>query len=167
MFILNENNKVLDTNQIDRECHYSVLRFKDYKNPDFYFERLNQIDVFTSVSVWLEIGPFRVIMPLRWSVLCSDMEYVQSIPLFEISGIDNTIFCLNPIDGYIPHYLPMRVIDYITDSTWTCPPLEDKDMLVVPLGVLDRVDGGVERGPVCAIFGPNRIDISRPLSDIW
>lgn len=170
MLILSENNKKIDTDIINEEHHYSVLRFKDFRNPDFYFEKLTQIEEFTSASIMLEIGepnPFTVVIPLHWSILCSDKEYIQSIPLYEINGRIYDVFCLNPIDGYMPYYLKMRPGEVLPNMTWTCPPIDDRDMLVVPLGTIQRPEDMIERGPVCAIFSPNRIDVNRPISDIW
>lgn len=165
MLILNETNEVLDTDTLSHDCHYSVLRLKDPKNPDFFFEHLTQIEEFSSASVSLNIGPFNIVMPIHWSVLCSDLEYVQTIPLYEISGREYQVFCLNPLDGFMPNYLRLKAGNIFRNTTWSCPPMEDKDMLVVPLGRIERQE--VERGPLCAIFSPNRIDITRPISDIW
>lgn len=171
MLMLNEMNKVLDTNTISQQCNYWVLRMKDVKNPDFFCESIaDQIEVFSSASVSLNIGPFEIVMPLHWSVLCSDLEYVQTIPLYELNGQDYSVFCVNPLDSYMPEYLPLRQRTIFPNTTWSCPPMEDKDMLVVPLGYAERQNKSikaVERGPVCAIFSPNKIDISRPISDIW
>jgi hypothetical protein len=178
MLILNEVNKVINTDTLNQEVHYSVLSFKDFRNPDFFFDKLVQIEEFSSPSVALEIGPFKMVMPLHWSVLCSDREHIQAIPLHDIAGIGYEAFCLNPIDGYIPSYLRIRLREIFPNSVWTCPPIDERNMLVVPLGMIERTidpiapadrvnEEPIERGPICAIFSPNRIDVSRPISDIW
>lgn len=163
MLILDEHNEVRDTDRIDESCHYSVLRFKDLKHPDFYFEKLTYIEEFTSYTMKIEVGPHQLFVPFHWSILCSDMEYVQTIPLYEFSGRDFQAFCLNPIDGYIPHYPSIRLIEVFANTTWSAPPIQDKDMLLVPIGPQDR---GVDKGPLCAILSPHKLDISRPISDI-
>lgn len=165
--LLSENNNVLYTDTISHVCHYSVLNFKDQDSPDFFFNELTQIEEFSSASIILTIGPFEIVMPIHWSILCSDLEYVQSIPLYEISGRDYSVFTVNPIDGYMPNYFRLRTGEIFSNTTWSCPPMEDKEMLVVPLGKIERYDDGVERGPACAIFSSSKIDISRPISDIW
>lgn len=170
MLILNEQNQKLNTDVINSECFYSVLSFADFKNPDFYFEKLTQIEEFSSASIKLEIGQapnvFELIVPFHWSILCSDMEYVQAIPLHEVRGRNFSVFCLNPIDGYMPYYLKLRTRDIYPNTVWTCPPVDDKNMLVVPLGTVDRNDLTVQKGPICAMFTPNRIDVNRPISDL-
>jgi hypothetical protein len=169
MFVLSENNEVLDTDVVSEEVCYSVLSFVDYKDPDFYFRKMTVIEEFNSASILLNIGPYSVRMPLYYSILCSDMEYIQSIPLYEINGRDFNVFCLNPIDGYAPRYLPLKASTIYPNTTWTSPSLLDKDLLVVPLGrdTKPRPDGSIERGMDCAIFLPSKMEINRQISDIW
>lgn len=163
MQILDENNTIQDTDRISESCFYSVLRFKDPKNPDFFFEEISYVVEFTAPTMKLLIGEHVCFVPFHWSVLCSDLEYVQTIPLAEFSGRDFYAFCLNPIDGYTPYYLRVRMLEVFDNATWSCPPVADKDMLVVPIGPHPR---DVAKGPTCAIFSPNKLDINRPLSDI-
>ena len=168
MLILNEQNKELNTDSWNQELHYSVLSFKDFRNPDFYFEQAPQLDVFNCYGFHIDIGPFSVVVPAHWTILCSDREFIQTIQLCDISGLENEAFCLNPIDGYVPTYLRIRLRRPTPpDVPWTCPPIDEKNMVVVPIGKIDRPnDTVVGRGPICAIFSPNRIDINRPISDI-
>lgn len=163
MLILDEHNTIKDTDKISESCHYSVLRFKDPKNPDFFFDELMHIEEFTSHTIKMQIGQYTIFVPFHWSILCSDMEYVQTIPLYDFSGRDFHAFCINPIDGYMPAYLRVRIREVFSNNTWSCPPVQDKDMLVIPIGPHPRY---VDRGPVCAILSPHKLDINRPISDI-
>lgn len=167
MLILDENNTVRDTDKIAESCHYSVLRFKDPKYPDFFFEELPYVEEFISHTMKLHIGPdespFVVFVPFHWSILCSDMEYVQTIPLYEFMGRDFHAFCLNPVDGYMPYYERVRIVEIFENTSWTCPPIQDKDMLVMPIG--NHPKGGA-RGPTCAILSQHKLDINLPISDI-
>jgi hypothetical protein len=169
MLILNDENNILNTDEIEKSCYFSVLSFKDYKNPDFFFDHLNShIEYFESASVVLEIGPYSIVMPLPWSILCTDYENVESIPLYEICGREYQVFTINPISGYMPRYYPLKLGTIYKNTTWTCPTVNDKDMLVVPLG-RERMkeDQQVDRGPVCAIFSPSKMEINKQISDIW
>jgi len=163
MLILNDENRILDTDKIDEACFYSVLRFKDTKNPDFFFEELTHVEEFTSYTMKIEIGNYPVYVPFHWSILCSDLEYIQTMPLYEFAGRQFQAFCMNPIDGFMPHYPTVRIMEIFQNTTWSCPPMKDKDMLVIPIGDNPR-DG--EKGPLCAIMCPHKLDISRPISDI-
>ncbi len=168
MLILNERNETLDAKNIKQTEWFSVLRLRDLKDPDFYFEEITVIEEFSSHTVKLQIGDddgdnYTVFVPINWSILCSDMEYVQTIPLCEFSGRDFYAFCINPIDGYMPHYKRVRIVGIQESAVWRSPPIQDKDMLVSPIGYQPR---GVARGPLCAILSPNKLDIHLPISDI-
>ncbi len=169
MLILSPENKFVNTDLLTESVNYGVLSFKDYKNPDFFFDRkIEYLEEFSSASITLRIGQFETVMPLHWSILCTDLEYVQTVPLQEVSGRNFTVFCLNPIDGYKPEYEILKTGMIFPNTTWTCPPIADKDMLVVPLGKMDEApDAEVSRGPLCAIFSPNKIEIYKEISEIW
>lgn len=163
MLILDENNEVHNTDQISEACHYSVLRFKDMKDPDFYFNELTYVEEFSSYTMKVEVGEHTMFVPFHWSILCSDHESVQTIPLYEFSGRVFNAFSINPIDGYFPHYPPIRVVEVFSNTTWSCPPLQDKDMLVVPIG--DSPESG-DKGPLCVILSPHKLDINAPISAV-
>jgi hypothetical protein len=163
MLILDTDNNTRDTDQLSEACFYSVLRFRDPKNPDFYFEELTYIEEFSSHTMKIEVGGYPLFVPFHWSVLCSDQEYIQTIPLYEFSGRPFCAFCINPIDGFSPYYPEIRIVEVFSNSTWTCPPIHDKDMLVVPIG---PNPSGAHKGPLCIILSPHKLDVNRSLSDI-
>lgn len=161
MLILSVDNEIQNTDFLSEEIHYGVLSFKDFKNPDFFFPKLTYLEEFTSTSITLNIGGHELVMPLGWSILCTDLENVQSIPLYEMSGMYH-VFCLNPIDGFMPEVLPMKLSKVFPSTTWTAPPAVDKNLIVVPLGNNKR-----SKSPLCVMFSPNKMEINRPISDIW
>jgi len=108
------------------------------------------------------------IMPLHWSILCTDLEYVHSIPLYDLGGRNFGAFCLNPIDGFQPEFLRIRSGTIFPSANWTAPQMSDKDLLVVPLGDYARAAvGGRKRGPICAIFSASKVEVYKPIGDIW
>lgn len=168
MLVLTVDNKIIntDTMSVGDEVHHAILSFKDLTEPDFFFEMIEFLDEFSSASIALRIGTHQIVMPLHWSVLCTDMEYLQSIPLVDVGGKQFPVFCLNPLDGYAPDFLPLRTGTIYPQTTWTAPPLGDKDLLVVPLGTGNRpADGG--RGPLCAMFSASKFEVYKPIGDIW
>jgi len=168
MNILTIENKIINTDMLTEEVNFAVLSFRDTKQPDFYFDRkVEYLEEFVSASITLRIGPFEVVMPLHWSIMCTDHEYLQSVPLTEVSGRNFSVFCLNPLDGYRPHDMEMKTGMIFPTSTWTSPPVFDKDMYVVPLGTLETPGEQVTHGPLCAIFSPSKIEVYRPISDFW
>ncbi len=168
MKILTIDNEIKNTDLLTEEVNFAVLSFRDHKNPDFYFDRkVEYLEEFVSASITLRIGIFEVVMPLHWSIMCTDNEYLQSVPLTEVSGRNFSVFCLNPLNGYRPHDLEMKTGMIFPTSTWTSPPIGDKDMYVVPLGTLPAMGEEVKQGPLCAMFSPSKIEVYKPISDFW
>lgn len=168
MKVLAPENDALDTDTFAGDFfHYSVLSFREYKSPDFYFEKTYMIEEWAAASMTLHIGPFNLVMPMHWSILCTDLEYVQSIPLYEAPGRDFTVFCMNPLDSYMPEFYTLRSSTIFPHTTWTAPPMKEKDMLTVPIGQATASGSALERGPLCAIFSPSKMEIYKPISDIW
>ena len=171
MLVLTAENKILNTDSlvVNDEIYHSVLKLEDPAHPDFYMDVIEYLDEFTSASITLRIGTHEIVMPLHWSIICTDMEYLHSIPLYELGGRHFPAFCLNPIDGFSPEFLRVRTGTIFPQSNWTSPQLHDKNLLVVPLGDHDRVDSfrASKKGPVCAMFSASKVEVYRPIGDIW
>ena len=172
MLVLTVDNEVLNTDsmKVQDVVYHSVLKLQDPSNPDFFMEVIEFLDEFASASVTLKIGEHEIVMPLHWSILCTDMEYVHSIPLYELGGRNFAAFCLNPIDGFAPEFLRVRTGTIFPNANWTAPQIHDKDLLVVPLGEHkygEEAVPGVKRGPVCAMFSASKVEVYKPIGEIW
>ena len=179
MLVLTADNEVVSTDQMEvgQEVHHGILSFQELKEPDFYFPVIEFLEEFASASITLKIGDFQTVMPLHWSILCTDMEYVQSIPLHEVGGKQFPVFCLNPIDSFAPEFLRLRTGAIYPNTTWTAPQLNDKDLLVVPLLTPEKATTisrdqlppakRNRRGPMCAFFSASKFEVYRGVGDIW
>ena len=172
MNILTENNEVLDTDVISRQTNYTVLSFEDNKNPDFYSNRIiKDLEDSNGAVITLNIGPFECILPMHWSILCTDYDKVDTIPLHELSGRNFLVFCVNPISGYKPSFFEVKTGISFSNANWTSPVMAEKDLLAVPIGMEEKTNSSnmsdVKQNPICAFFATNKIDINRPISDIW
>lgn len=164
MIFLSNENKPVDSNLVVNQCHYFVLKCKDKDNTDFYCELLPHIEHFKSNCIEITIGNnYKAHVPFHWSILCSDGDVVESIPLEYFHGRKFKAFCFNPIDGVQPSYLPI-VLEEIFDLTeWTSPPVEDKDFLVIPVGYDLNKPG---KGPICIMMSSHKSDINKNVGDI-
>jgi hypothetical protein len=173
MRILTSNNEIADTDVItEGSYHYSVLSFRDSKNPDFFMEKLTHVDITESAQIALKIGPYRLVMPMVWSVIVTDYDILECVPLHEVLGKKLNVFCMNPIDGFFTEYYPIETGSIYPVTRWSAPPLTEKDMLVVPLGMATRQkkkENGelVKPSPICAIFSPTKMEINKAISDVW
>lgn len=173
MLILSDSNRIMDTDRLNTSVHYSILSFRDYKNPDFFIDKLEYVDEVQSASIAIEIGPYKLVMPYSWSVVITDFEMLECVPLHDAIGRTFPVFCMNPLDGYLTNFYPLRTGMIYPNTTWTAPPLGEKDMLVVPLGMekrrekFNRDGTSVDAGPICAIFSQTKMEINKQIADIW
>lgn len=167
MRILTPENHHFDMAEVPQEVEdlrYCVL---DYSNPneiDFYFIPLVFLDVFPRPAADLRIGKYRIQMPLDWSVVIADknLGHMEIIDLKHLNDRDFEVFCLNPVNGYIPEFHEISIENVYPDVTWSIPRLRFGHILAVPLR-----DGP---SPPCAFFVretqrlPESLDISKVFS---
>jgi hypothetical protein len=174
MKILNENNKIIDLDVERQKIHYSVLSFKNFKEPDFFFIELTGLELIECASASLTIGDFSVVVPFPWCILSTNTEdaTVDCLPIVDLLGKNIPAFCINPIDGYRVEFPSIKLTMIYPNGSFLIPPLGNKDMLVVPLGYtgrkrLDENKNPVDVGPICAIFSPTKMEVNRSIIDIW
>lgn len=171
MRILSHENRIVDTDVERSNLHYSVLSFKDYKNPDFFFEQATAYEQIECASATLQIGDSTLMVPFPWCILVSDFETVDCLPIDALLGKSMPAFCLNPIDGYRVEFLIVKLKMIYPSGTFVIPVLGNKDMLVVPFGMSrdrqDRDGNQIDTGPLCVVLSPTKMELSKPISDIW
>jgi hypothetical protein len=169
--ILTNENKAVDTDVVRTELYYSVLSFKDYKNPDFFFEKATAYEQIECSSASIMVGDFSLVVPFPWCIMVTDFETVDCLPIDNLLGKSMPAFCLNPIDGYRLEFLKVKLKMIYPNGSFIIPVLGNKDMLVVPLGygkVRHGKDGEpIESGPICVVLSPTKMELSKALSDIW
>lgn len=148
--------------QVD-DLRFCVL---DYSNPaevDFYFVPLVFLDVFSRPAADLQIGPYRIQMPLDWSIVIGDknLGMLEVIDLKQINARDFDAFTINPVRGFTPEFHQIDILNVFPDVAWNMPKLRSGHLLPVPLR-----DG--ENAP-CALFvrDTNRLPDSLDISKIF
>ncbi len=172
MIVLNEYNTFVNTDFVNEPFFFSVLSFEDYRNPDFMFRETTQLMVYNAAGICLELGlgkdVQRIVVPLHWWILCAELDEVQTIPLTDLSRTDHKAFCYNPINGYRPEYINLRVTAgspaIYPNANWTSPPVGEKDLILIPLGKNQDQRSG---GPLCAMFSTNKFEVSRNAAELW
>lgn len=149
MKILTPDNVGFDMNDIPNEIddiRYGVLDYSDKDDVDYYFMPLIFLDNFPRPAADLQLGPYRIQMPLDWSIMIVDKDS-GAIEILELKSINDREFDawgFNPINGYMPSFLPINVLNIYPDVNWFFPKLKYGHILAVPLE-----DGP---SPVCAYF---------------
>jgi len=147
-------------NQVD-DLRYCVLDYSNQADVDFYFIPLIFLDQFPRPAADLQIGNYRIQMPLDWSIIIADKHLgaMEIVELKHLNDRDFDAFVLNPINGYMPQFLEITIQNVFPDVTWNIPKLKRGHILAVPLS-----DGP---NPVCAFFVkdtnklPDGLDISK------
>ena len=147
--ILLTDNTSFDMNDIPDEIddiRYCVLDYSDPKDVDFFWIPLIFLDNFPRPAADLQLGPYRIQMPLDWSIVICDKDSgaMEVLELKSINDRQFDAFAFNPIDGYMPHFLDIQMVNIYPDVNWFFPKLKYGHILAVPL-----TDGP---SPLCVYF---------------
>jgi len=171
MNILTEDNTIVDSDQISEgdETYFCVLDFAKPKSPDYFFKSITDMNSYNDASVLVRIGEFQITVPYSSTLLIS---FEDTCDLISIEGIVSGMFnafCVNPINGYMPSHLPVRVIDFIPEGSWSAPVIKDTSLLAVPIGYPKTADGKTVDSPLCVMIGDNRSRVPKDidLSLLW
>lgn len=163
MKILTPDNTCVDMNTIQANAdgiQYGVLDYSNPKDVDYYFLPLFFLDNYPRPAADLQIGKYRVQVPLDWSIVIVEKNSGQ-VEVLEIKNINDREFDawgFNPINGFAPEFMPINVLNIYPDVNWYVPKLKNGHILVVPLE--DK------NSPMCALFCrdisklPDQLDIS-------
>lgn len=149
MRILTNTNQAYAINQIpDKvdDVRYCVLDYSNTDDVDYYFLPLIFLESFHSPCIDIKIGPYNIQMPLDWSVIIGDVNLgdLEIMPLIYLMDKDFDVFCFNPVQGFMPKFLKLEIINTWPDVKWYFPKLKNGHLLAVPLE--DKPD------PLCAFF---------------
>jgi hypothetical protein len=131
---------------ITEDLRYCVLDYSNQNDVDFFFYPLAYLDAFSRPAADLKIGPYRIMMPLDWSVVIADKNfgYMEVLELKHLNDRDFEIFGINPCGGYMPEFHEVTIENIFPDYSWNMPRLKFGHILAVPL-----CDG---HKPPCALF---------------
>jgi len=149
MKILTETNKTVDMNALPAnvdELRYCVLDYSDQQNVDFFFIPLIFLDQFPRPAADLQIGPYRIQMPLDWSIVIADKNFgnMEILELKHLNDRPFEAFIFNPVNGFMPSFGEITIENIFPDITWNMPKLKYGHILAVPLS-----EG---KSPPCAFF---------------
>ena len=138
MRILTPENKPFDMinipNEID-DVRYGVLDYSDPNDVDYYFMPLIFLDNFPRPAADVQLGPYRIQMPLDWSIVIVD-KHSGAVEVLELKNINDREFDawgFNPINGCMPSFLPINILNIYPDVNWYFPKLKYGHLLAVPL----------------------------------
>lgn len=142
-FAMNEVPDFLDEDKLSdvlKDIRYCVLDYSDANNVDYVFIPLLFLESFNSTSVELKIGPYRVQVPIDWSIIIGDKNSgeLEVIELKKLNDRPFEVFALNPISGFMPDFLPIEIINVYSDVKWFFPKLKFGHLLAMPLTLQEK-----------------------------
>lgn len=165
MLILTPDNTTISIDHMPNcvDTYYSILDYEDPNEADFRFARLIYVESTSKPAVDLQVGPYRTIMPLDWSIIISDkhLGLVEVLELKSLNDREFDAFVMNPITSSRPEFLEITVHNIFPDFAWTTPKIHSSHILGVPLHEGEN--------PLCAFFVkeshkiPESLDIGKIL----
>lgn len=115
------------------------------------------LESFYSPAVVLDIGKYRVKMPLDWSVLVTDETFhdMEIMPLTSINDRGFSTIVFNPLKHMVPETFEINISNVYADVKWFFPKLKNGNVLAVP------VEEGDE--PNCVLFVKESAKVPEPI----
>src|SRR5258708_2677054 len=106
--------------QLEEDLRYCVLDYSNQQDIDWVFIPLIFLDCFPRPSADLQIGQYRIQLPLDWSVVIADKHFgnMEIIELKHLNERDFQVFAMNPCKGYMPSFLDISIENIFPDVTW-------------------------------------------------
>jgi hypothetical protein len=155
MRLLTLENTSYELNDIPEEVNdvrFCVLDNSDPKDPDYFWIPLIFLESFNAPAAVLQIGPYKIKMPLDWKMIIGDPEQgeLHVLPLTSLNDRGFNAFMFNPISDSKPSFAEVDIVDIYQEVKWYFPKIKSGQILAVPLTDDDN--------PPCAYFVK---DISR------
>ena len=137
---------------VDEKLRFAVMDNSDPANPDFFYIPLIFLESFNAPAAVLQIGKYKLKMPLDWKMLIGEQGQPEMhvLPITSLNDRGFDAFTFNPLSSSKPDFLPIDIVDIYTEVKWYFPKIKSGQMLAVPLKDGPR--------PMCAYFVK---DISR------
>ena len=102
---------------------------------DYYFTPLVFLESWQYPAAVLQIGEYKVQVPLDWSILVCDEDYT-TVELVQVSDLNDRGFCTlvyNPYVPSIPSLCEVSVVNVFSEVRWFFPKVANNSLLVVPV----------------------------------
>ena len=142
---------------VDDSLRFSVLDNSNPEDPDHFFIPLIFLESFNAPAAVLQIGKYKIKMPLDWKMLIGEagQQEMHVLPITSLNDRGFDAFTFNPLASVKPDFQAIDVVDIYTEVKWYFPKIKSGQMLAVPLSNGPK--------PICAYFVK---DISRQCEQV-
>jgi len=145
MRILTLDNRPYDLDHLPEEVddmRFAILDNSDPANPDYHYIPLIFLESFSAPALVLQIGDFKIKMPVDWQILIGepDVGDLEMLPLTSINDRGFKVFQFNPLSSFRPSFPSLEIIDVYQEVAWYAPKLKNGQMLCVPINDAEQPD---------------------------
>jgi hypothetical protein len=138
MKILTLDNTAYDLDTLPEEVddmRFAILDNSDPSDPDYHYIPLIFLESFNSPALVLQIGEYKIRMPIDWQILIGepDLGDLEMLPLTSINDRGFKAFQFNPLTSFRPSFLDIEIVDVYHDVAWYAPKLKNGQILCIPL----------------------------------
>jgi hypothetical protein len=131
---------------VDDTLRFAVLDNSNPADPDYFFIPLIFLESFNAPAAVLQIGPYKLSMPLDWKMVIGEAEQgeLHVLPITSLNDRGFEAFTFNPLIGSKPEFFEVDIIDIYQEVKWYFPKIKSGQILAIPL------QNG--KNPKCAYF---------------
>ena len=120
---------------VDEKLRFAVLDNADPTNPDYFYIPLIFLESFNSPAAVLQIGKYKISMPLDWKMVIGEAEQgeLHVMPITSLNDRGFKAFVFNPLTGFLPSFTEIEIINIYQEVKWYFPKLKFGHILTVPL----------------------------------
>ena len=98
---------------VDDKLRFAVLDNSNPADPDYFFIPLIFLESFNAPAAVLQIGPYKIKMPLDWKMIIGDPEQgeLHVLPLTSLNDRGFNAFMFNPMSDSKPSFAEVDIVD--------------------------------------------------------
>lgn len=142
---------------VNDDLRFAVLDNSNPADPDYFWIPLIFLESFNAPAAVLQIGKYKIKMPLDWKMIVGEPEQgeLNVLPITSLNDRGFDAFLFNPLTSSKPDFEEIDIVDIYQEVKWYFPKVKTGQILAVPLEN--------KRKPQCAYFVK---DISRQCENI-
>ena len=142
---------------VNDDLRFAVLDNSNPADPDYFWIPLIFLESFNALAAVLQIGKYKIKMPLDWKMIVGEPEQgeLNVLPITSLNDRGFDAFLFNPLTSSKPDFAEIDIVDIYQEVKWYFPKIKTGQILAVPLEN--------KRKPQCAYFVK---DISRQCENI-
>ena len=120
---------------VDENLRFAVLDNADPNEPDFFYIPLIFLESFNAPAAVLQIGKWKIKMPLDWKMLIGEagQQEMHVLPITSLNDRGFDAFTFNPLESVKPDFYPIDVVDIYTEVKWYFPKIKSGQPAFIPI----------------------------------